>query len=335
MKLSHYLMLGAAAGLLSACAVKATDGATKAEEVSGGLFGLAKADAFEVDTAGAFKAKQEVIIGGFQVNFLKEKRASNKAGGGLLGGGFGGKSSANMDLVGVKEAQFVAITEAAYADFQKQLSAQGYRVADRSQLISHEDFSDVSSTPSPKREESSFFGADVTQTSVAPKAIGKLYGGGFGFSNYLAASAEFAEEQKTPVLFVTYTIDFANKAGGHGGWASTTSSLEVGQGISVAAGSGVQLIGGQMSTFSSAVGSVKLGQPISSTETFAEVISTTSDAEAGLETAVNVVGMLGGIGTNQSRSFDVKADPAKYQAVTTKTLAEANAALVKKMAELR
>lgn len=335
MKPLKYLAMGTALALMSACAVQGTDAGTRPEEASGGLFGLSKADDLQVDTAAAFKDKKEVVIGGFHVAFLEEKKASNKAGGGLLGSGFGGKSSANMELKGVETAQFQAITETAYADFVARLKAAGYTVADRSVLANHDDFKGVSSEPSPIEEESNLLGMGVTQTVVAPASIGKIYDGGFGFSNPQVGAIGFADKTGTPVIFVTYTVDFANKAGGHGGYWSNTSSLEVGQGISLPPGGGLTFVGGQAGTFSSANGSIKLGQPVSSDETFGEVLNTNSEGYVAAEAAVNVIGLLGGVGSNQSRSFDVKADPAKYQAVASKVLADANGKLVGKMVSLR
>lgn len=333
--MKHTFALLAATTMLAACAVQGTSSGTAPEEASGGLFGMSKAEDLTVDTAAAFKDKKEVVIGSFQIAFLEEKKASNKAGGGLFGSGFGGKSSANMTLVGLDTPRFQAITEAAYADFVQKLQAAGYTVVDRSTLAAHEDFKNVSSEVSPREEEGDLFGFGVTQKVVAPKAIGKLYAGGFGFSNPQVGAIGFADKTGTPVLFVNYTIDFANKSGGHGGYWSNSSSLEVGQGLSVPPGGGISFVGGQAGTFSSANGSIKLGQPVFSTDTFGEVVNTNSEGYVAAETAVNVIGVLGGVGSNQSRSFEVKADPAKYTKVATKVLTDANAMLVHKMQALR
>lgn len=335
MKRSSLITLLVATTMLVGCAVKSTTGGTTPGEASSGFMGLSKTDDITVETGAAFKDKSQVVIGSFQVTFLEEKRASNKAGGGLLGNGFGGKSTAKLDLVGVTPAYMQAITEAVYQDFLGKLASSGYSVADRGALVAHPDFTGVSADVSPKREESSFFGGDVTQTTVAPQAIGKIYGGGFGFSNPSMGAALFAEKANTPVLFVNYTVDFANMAGGHGGYFKTTSSVEVGQGISVPPGSGVTIIGGQSGTFSTTVGSVKLGQPVFSTTTFGEVVNTTTDTEAGVETAMNVIGVLGGIGSNQTRSFEVRANPDSYAQVSANVMGDANTKLIGKMVALR
>lgn len=325
----------AASTMLAGCAVTATSGGTAPEKASSGIMGLMTADDLNVETKAAFKGKKDVVIGGFHIAFLEEKKASNKAGGGLLGSGFGGKSSANMELSGVDAARFQAITETAYKDFVEKLKASGYNVVDRSTLANHDDFKDVSSEKSPIEEESNLLGFGVTQTVVAPKAIGKIYDGGFGFGNPMVGAIGYADKTGTPVLFVNYVVDFANKAGGHGGYWSNTSSLEVGQGISVPPGVGLSLVGGQAGTFSSANGSIKLGQPISSTDTFGEVVNTNSEGYVAAEAAINVIGTLGGVGSNQSRTFEVKANPAKYQAVSSKVLGDANSKIINQMVALR
>ena len=334
MKLSRALLITTSLVLLAACSVQGKSGGTTPGEAKDGFMGLSTASDVKTDTEAAFKGQSNVIIGSFQITYLEEKKASAKAGGGLMGNGFGGKSKAHVTLKNITTEQEQAITDAIYTDFIGKLQQAGYTVYDRAALVEHEDFKGVTSDVSPKREESSFFGGDVTQTTIAPTAIGRTYGGGFAFSHPIAGAAGFATKTKTPVLFVNYTVDFAN-AEGSGGYFSSTSSVEVGQGISIPPGGGVQLIGGQSGTFSTSNGSITLGQPVYSKETFGDVVGTTTDAEAGLEAAVNVIGLLGGIGSNQTRSFDINADPARYTAITQTVLAEANTKLVNKMKALR
>lgn len=343
MKLTKALLVSTSILMLAACAVKSTETGTKAEERSGGFLGLSTAAEVDVQTEAAFKSVNKVVIGGFKVGFLEEMRASNKAGGGLMGGGFGGKSTANVDLKGVDTALMQKITDAAYGDFVARLQKKGYTVIDRAELLKNRDYANANKEKSPLREESSmFFGADATITYLAPSSLDGLYftgeagrSGGFGFGNPQVASVNFAQENKIPVLFVTYEIDFANKSGGHGGWGSMSSSVEVGQGISVTPGGGVKLIGGHAGTFSTANGSMLFGQPVYSEETFGTIVNTSSDAGVAAETALNIFSAFAGAGTNQMRSFEITADPAKYQAVSLKVLAQANEKLTSKMAGLR
>ncbi len=338
-KIAGLLLMTAA---LAACAaVTKTDTVSKPSEVKSGFMGLSSADDVVIDNAKAFAGVNKVIIGNFTVAFLEEKRGSNKA-----GGGYGGKASATMTLKGLTPELMQQITDAAYADFVSKLQAKGYTVADRGQLLNYPDFAKTESQPSPLKEESSFFGASTDTTFVTPSGFGPIrffmgeFGKGLGLSamgnNPFTAANKFAGETKIPVISATYTIDFAN-TGGHGGRFSMSASLQVGQGISVAPGSGVSLVGGwQGGTFSANPnGSAKLGQAVGSDAEFGTVTNTTSGAAVGAEVALNVVTALMGAGTNQNRSFEITADPAKYASGAKAVLSETNSALIGQMAASR
>lgn len=327
---------------LTGCAVQSTNSGTKPGQSTGGFMGLSKTDDVVVQTPDAFKGRNQVIIGSFKVGFLEEKKASAKAGGGLLGNGMGGKSSAHLKMNGITTATMQQITDAAYADFAAKLKAAGFTIADRSALLNSDDFKGVSSEPSPVREEASFFGSSNTVTYFSPKTLGdKIYwhgeqghAGGFGFDNVMVGAANYADKSKTPVLFVSYLVDFANAEGSGGSW-SMSSSVSVGQGLSVVPGGGVWIIGGQGGTFSTNSGSVKLGQPVYSTDTYGEIKGTSSDAAIAAETALNVATSVLGGGSNQSRDFEINANPAKYKVVAGKILGESNAAITSKMGSLK
>jgi hypothetical protein len=65
------------------------------------------------------------------------------------------------------------------------------------------------------------------------------------------------------------------------------------------------------------------------------VSDTTSGASRGLEIAANVIGVLGGVGTNASGAFEFVARPADYQAGSVEVLKAANDTIVAKMVSLR
>lgn len=337
--MKKYIAVIALLAVVTACSVTSSGGAKKPEEASGGLFGLSRTDDIQVDNSDAFKGKQQVIIGSFKVGFIEDKSASAKA-----GGGYGGRAKANTTLKNVTTEDEQKITDAAYADFKAKLEAAGYVIADRNALLQHEDFKDVNSDPSPYKEEPGLLGG-IQVTYVSPQQLGnKIYwhgesghNGGFAFGMPIVGAGLAADKLKTPVLFVSYIVDFANHEGS-GGRFSGYSSVDVGQGISVPAGqSGLTMFGGtQGGTFSANPnGSIKFGQAVYSEETFAEVVNTTSEAAVVGQYALNVATLLMGAGSNQTRSFDFNADPAKYSAVTKKVLADANGKLVTKMKELR
>lgn len=323
--------------LLTACAVTSTQEAVKPKEQKGGFMGLVKTDDVTVDSRKAFAGVNRVIIGSFKVGFIESKKEAEKAGMGV-----GGRSSAEMLLKGLDARTMQAITEQAYADFVAQLQRAGVELVDRSTLTGSAEFAKANREASPFREEASFFGSNNTVTYVAPAAINDIHffmgeagkTGGFGFSNPSSAASKFADKNKIPVVSVMYMVDFAG-ADGSGGRFASTSSLEIGQVISVTPGSGLSLVGGYGGTFNNPNGSLKLGQAVYSPDTYGEVKMTTSGVMKGLEVASNVTSALLGGGTNQHRDFEVVADPARYQRAAGNVLAETNAKLVSTLQSLR
>ncbi|MES1944623.1 hypothetical protein PC39_10927 [Salinisphaera sp. PC39] len=333
------------AGLaLAGCSATGGQGGS-APGASTGFLGKKRSD-IEVDKGKAFAGTQKVVIGGFKVGFVEYKKMKAKAGGGFLGSGFGGKSLAKVTLAGVDETTRQVIVDAAYADFVSGLSAAGYEVVDRGVLLSSDAFSGAKTHAAPYETDDSTLavGADVTYY-VPTEFDGKIrifmsdamgLGGALGWSHPSSAATKFADEHDGAlrVLVVNYLIDFANSEN-YGGMHTSTSSVSVYQGLSIKPDSGVEIIGGHGGTFSSAVGSLRLGQAKYSTETFGEVVDVTSSASKTTETVVNVASALLGGGTNVSRRYEVQADPGRFAALSGSLLAEANAALLEQMTALR
>ena len=330
----------AAALLVAGCAVTSKAGGTAARTQKGFL-GTKKAE-LDVTTDKAFAGVQQVVIGSFKVGFTDTKKSSAKAGGGFMSSGMG-HASAKMELTGVSDELRQQITDAAYADFVAALEQAGYQVVDRAQLLSHEAFAKTKSFPSPHKINNSPFAIGHEITYFAPSSFPALHlfasdgaglGGGIGSSNPSAGAIDFASKTGIKVLSVNYITDFAN-ADAHGGGFAMHASVAVGQGLSIRPGSGVELLGGQGGTFSKANGMIHLGQPVYSTEQFAEVLGTTSAVNKSLQAAVNVTSVLLGGGSSTSRSFEVRANPEQFQAITTDLLQKSNKKIVDKMASLR
>jgi len=331
---------------LAACGgPSATQSVTKAEERSGGFLGLAKNADVKVTTGKAFAGANEVIIGSFVVGFSIKKTDSAKAGGGLMGSGFGGKSTARSLLVGIDDATMQQITDQLYEDFVKGLESRGYTIADRSVLLEHDSFKKTKKLETPYEDNSDgLFGKGSISKYFSPAKLGAIspfmgdisgITGGFGFSNPAVGAAEFANKTGKKVVHAVYVVDFANTEK-YGSWATSTSNINVGQGLSVIPEmSKVSIIGGHSGTFSSSNGSIVLGQPTTSDKPFADVVDATSDAAMATEVAANVIGFLGGVGTNKSRSFEFKARPDDFKAATLDAVGQANKALLDKMASLR
>lgn len=333
---------------LTACGgASSTGGVTKAGEAKSGFMGLSKTDSITIDNADAFKAVDKVTIGSFTLGFATYKTASAKAGGGLMGGGFGGKSTAKSTLIGIDDALMQKITDEAYKNFLADLKSKGYTVVSRDALLTHKDFASTSSQSNPWEDSSGgFFGPKSTTKYFAPTGFkdikvfaGDIPGtmGGFAFGNPTMGAITYAKETGVKVLHVIYVMDFANADSYGGSWTSS-SSVTIGQGLTVVPGvSKIGLIGGEGGgTFgANPNGHVALGQPITSEKEFATVADSTSGASRGMEVAANVIGVLGGVGTNSSRDYEFKARPKDYKAAANDAFKQANTALVEKMAGLK
>ncbi len=337
----------AALALLSGCmgGASSTNAVTKGATQKSGFMGLSTNDPVMADTPAAFKAVNQVVIGNFTVGFATYKTESAKAGGGLLGNGMGGKSTAESTLVGIDDATMQKITDQAYAGFLADLKAKGYTVVDRAGLLQNPQFAKTKPSPSPYEDsKGGLFGASSKTRYFAPSSQGGLtpfigdIGGlspTFGFGGPLVGALDYAKKSGVKVLNVVYVLDFAN-AESYGGSFRSTSAITVGQGVTVVPGvSKVGLWGGDGGTFSTNNGTVKIGQPITSMKEFATVADSTSGADRGMEIAANVIGVIGGVGTNSSRDYTFTARPADYQSAASDALAQANAALTGKMASLK
>lgn len=340
-----YLALAFCALALAGCpAVTSTDEAKAPAEARSGFLGLSRTDDITVEGSSPFKGMDQIVVGSFKVGFVESKVEKQRAGGGLFGSGFGGNATAGLELSGVTIETMQKVVDAAYDDFLFRLTAAGYRVESRDVLLASPDFQRASSDTSPLQESASFFGSSTGMTYVAPRSIGNIHWflgeagktGGFGFANASTAATTFAGKTGIRVLSVFYTVDFAN-SDGYGGQFRNSAAVEVGQSLSLAPGGGITVNGGGGDSMfaSNHFAHVKLGQPIYSDQSFAEVVTTTGDVDKGVEVGVNVIRAIGGLGTNQRRDFQVRADPAKYGTLATGLLADANEKLVARMSGLR
>ena len=287
---------------LTACSVTSTNEVMKPAEQRGGFMGLSTADEIKVERDAPFKGAQKVAIASFKIGFVHGKIESRKA-----GRGYGGNSSAGIKLKGVEQGTMQAITDAAYADFVTRMRQAGYTVVDRATLKAQADFAKAKPETSPQIKEASFFGDQTEITTLAPSSHGDFY----WFSGESIGDS------------------------GSGGTFNATSSVKVGQALTLSPGGGVSLFGGDGMIAANHFSSIKLGQPIYAEETFGEMVKTSTDAAVGVETGLNFVRTLAGMGTSQRRDFEVQADAARYDALSRDLLAKANGKLVDRMVSLR
>lgn len=343
--LSGFLLL--ATFSLAAClgGPGASQGVVQRAEQKSGFMGLQKSDDVKVTGAAAFKETKRVVVGGFSIGFATYKTDSAKAGGGLMGNGFGGKSTARSTLTGVDAATMQSITDKAYAQFVADLKKNGYEVVDRQSLLADPDFAKSTTLESPHEDSSGgLFGAKSKTVYFAPSSFGGLKPflgdiagetGGFGKSNPTTAASVFAQKGDVKVVNVVYVLDFANADSYGGSWRSS-SAVSVGQGVTIVPDySKLGINGGYGGTFASTQGSLQIGQPITSAQEFATVEDSTTGADKASQTAANVIGLIGGIGTNASRNYTFAARKADYAKAASEALSEAGGKMVAQMKSLQ
>lgn len=306
--------------LVAGCGVAAKQGGGMAPAKNTGFFGSEKA-AIDVTDSSSFKGKNDVIIGAFRVGYITYNKVGHKTGGGMLGGS-GGSAKAKSTLLGINEATMQKITDAAYADFVSTLKANGYNVLDRSKLTELSEYKKMSTAASPYKTD--IGSADVTY--LAPAGL-PIRSNGMSFSTFKAPDTSLpyaAQKAGAAVLDVDYVVNFVQGDGA----GYSVATVEVGQGISVDVGSGATFYGGKPTMTGMDVGSIKLGQAAYSTEEFATVADTSSDVGQALGVAANVFSYALGGGGSVVKSYEFTADPAKYSAIATKVLADANKRIV-------
>jgi hypothetical protein len=338
--------------ILAGCGVSSSDGVISRDANKGGLFGLSKLDEVKVDGESALEGVQSVVIGSFKVGFVESAKQTNQASGTFMSSARGGKARGNVTLEGISEKTKQDITNAAYADFVAKLQSQGYNVVNRSVLTSSSEYASMSTKQFPFLADSSGFLSDYGKTVFyQPSALGSsgvFFMGDFpqsssgtsaaafipgltGIAGAMSAQgdmkvASFAEKNNLAVLSATYVLDFA-AAGGHAG--VSTASIVIGQNLAVTQAS-VKVMSGGSSTFKNGLAHIYLGQPIQSGQQFGEVVNDTSGADVALQETMNVASVLMGQGTNRSRNYIIKAEPAKYMKQSLDVLTKTNTALVSK-----
>jgi len=272
----------------------------------------------------ALSGMRQAVIGSFAVGFLTERVDRAKAGGGLMGGGFGGKSTARSYLAGLTDADFKDATEAAYAAFVARLMAMGITLGDRQGLVQAYG---TKVKPLPNGEERNlitgrddkakarlFSPAALGDPVVLMEWLGMLHGGSFDFSFNMSvgqasmAAKTYAKSSSQPVINALLLVDFAD-ADSYGGFFTTSSAVKVKS--SLAAFPEVS----QLTVFAPGgkTGQVILKEPVAMGGDYGTIEDTTGGTAKTVETISNVIGFLGGVGTNKSRKYTMTADPQRWR----------------------
>lgn len=319
--------------------------ATLAITAAGPVQARKPADPVKVTSANTIKGTQRVTVGQFTIGFLVERKDSTKAGGGLMGGGFGGRSTVRSTLSGYTQAELQDITDAAYADFLAQLAVAGFEVADRASLAADPALTKISAEAGP-REMTTITGRDdkakvlfVSASQTAPLRLmpGDVAASGFGAmglimsgSQAMGAFTNYAKASGTRVLNVVYYLDFA-KSDEYGGWFRSSSAVGVSGSLAMMQDqSKLSLVGPNYKT-----ATLALAQPVAVGGDFFRKDDAMSGGEKTANAIGNVIGLLGGVGTNSSKKFTFTPQPGAYTAGARQLTTEANQVLVQRLAALR
>lgn len=302
-------------------------------------------DPVKVVQAKNLKGTQRVTIGQFTVGFLIERKDSAKAGGGLLGGGFGGRSTVRSTLAGYTQHDLQRITDAAYADFAQRLAASGFTVDDRATLAAHPALAKAKGEAGPK-EMTTVTGRDdkakvlfvsASQTQPLRLLAGDVVASGFGAMGLMMSGTQamngftaYAKDSGSNVVNVLYLVDFAD-SDEYGGWFRSSSAVKVKGSMALLPDqSKITVIG---PNYKSAT--LSLARPVAVGGDFFDKADSMGRGEKTMNTIGNVIGLLGGVGTNSSKKFTFTARPGTYVTGATQATTDANDVLVSRLATLR
>ena len=289
---------------------------------------------------------QSLVIASFNVAFVTEKTDAAFAGSKRQFKAMG--SVVKSKLVGVDDAEFQAVTDAAYADFVTKLTAVGFTVVDRAAFVADKNMAKVRYVAS-GMQGTVQFGKDAKAKArfYAPTAFGLtgLFDGELssgqpqGLGGMMAAFSAMGPQQakmmyvymnKQPIVNVTYVVDYAD-ADRYGGTFAYQASVKTRASLAV-----VETLS-KVDTFNAKAGmtSLVLAEPVGVGGDFGTLADTTSTGTK-VENAIgSLIGGLGGTGSNSYSSLTFTADRARYAAGATEATTTANARLIERLATLR
>jgi hypothetical protein len=295
----------------------------------------ASAQPVKIEKPQAWKGVSQVVIGQFSVVFLTKK--IDYDGGGFLASGNSAKAIGQLS--GVTNEDFLTITNAIYADFQKQLGQHGIAITNDAGFRADKYYAKVKPEEQGNNASVPLKKQDHADARVFwPEALGRntnvilpLRMMDMNMGNAYTAEYNYARTSGTPVLNVVYYVDFAKPAKSDGG--GLFQSIKVSAGLAISQfGTQLMLVGtdGKMTK-------MLLQTPIEEGGDFANV----EDVTSGLTKVTRVASVLGAgvfggsTGTMSSR-FDYRVtNPADYAAKTQSAATKASDLFIRQMESLR
>lgn len=302
-------------------------------------------DPVKVTSAKNVKGTQRVVIGQFTVGFLIERKDSTKAGGGLMGGGFGGRSTVRSTLAGYSQADLQDIADAAHADLAAKLVAAGFEVVDRATLAAHPAYAKAKGEPGNKEmttrtgrdDNANVLFVSASQTAPLKLVTGDVVASGFGAMGLIMSGTQvmngattYAKETGVNVVNAIYYVDFAD-SDEYGGWFRSSSAVSVKGSLALLPDQSKLTVVGP--NYQSAT--LALADPVAVGGDFFDKRDSMSGGEKTSNAIGNAIGLLGGVGTNSSKKFTFTARPGTYVPGAKQAVFDANEVLVGRLASLR
>ena len=300
----------------------------------------------KISSEASIKGTQTVVVGAFNVGFIFSSIDNTKTTGGMIGA-FGGTTKAKSELVGVTPAMMQAITDAAYADFQAQLAARGFTVADAAGMFAHADFARVKMMQAPyeasiqldkkSNGKATYFKpsalpgqfmlpGDITASGMSGIGLNMSMGTNqYGVTQYSKAAGQ-------SVIDVVYLIDFSD--------VKRPGAFSFGGGLNVNSGMSVVDDYSKLNLVNTAgkTATIIFKEPVAVEGDFAAMEDTTKGG--GVQKAANILGGLaaakgfGGLKFGKTKTFTFTAKP-DYEQGAIKAATLANTRLVEQLAALK
>lgn len=302
-------------------------------------------DPVKVTAAKNVKGTQRVVIGQLTIGFLIERKDSTKAGGGMLGSGYGGRSTVRSTLAGYSQADLQEIADAAHDDLAARLTAAGFEVVDRAGLAAHPAYAKAKGEPGTK-EMTTITGRDdkanvlfvsASQTAPLKLVTGDVVAGGLSAmslimngTQVMGGATTYAKDSGVNVVNAIYYVDFAD-SDEYGGWFRSTSAVNVKGSLALLPDQSKLTVIGP--NYKSAT--LALADPVAVGGDFFDKRNSMSGGEKTTNAIGNAIGLLGGVGTNSSKKFTFTARPGTYVPGAKQAAFDANEVLVGRLASLR
>lgn len=301
----------------------------------------ARAQGVKSQQAAAMAGVNNVAVGSFTIAFLTDRTDTARAGGGLMGGGFGGRSTARSALEGVSDADFQRVTDAAYEDFLGQLRKSGYAPGDRAAVV--EAFGRSNAAPLENGLERDVILARDSRAKAkvfAPSSIGGVwlprevlgqisapgFAGNRSAIGISMGGASYARSSGQAVVNAFYIVDFAN-AETYGGWFRNSSAVSVKAGLAI-----VPEVSKVFAYAPSGrIAMATLSEPVAVGGDFGTFDDSTTGGHKAAEFAANAIGVLGGVGTNSTRRYTMRAEPERWSAGAVELSSSASKVLIQGM----